>query len=234
MAFINETQQEKLKEQFKELSGDVKLIVFTQEIECQYCRETRQLMEEVSALCDKISLEIYDFVKDKEKAKEYHIDKIPATVVEGKKDYGIRFYGIPAGYEFTSLINDIVTLSRDTTDLSEETKAALKKLEEPLHIQVFVTLTCPYCPGAVELAHKLAMESELITSDMVESAEFPVLSRKYKVMSIPKVIINGKEQFEGVLTEKEFVENLISAAIKTSKKDKKDKKNKKKKGRKEK
>jgi glutaredoxin-like protein len=226
MAFINEAQQEKLKEQFKGLDKNVKLIVFTQEMECQYCREARELMEEVSALSDKITLEVYDFVKDKEKVKEYNINKIPATVVEGEKDYGIRFYGIPAGYEFTTLVDDIAAVSKGDRGLSEETKTALGKLEKTAHIEVFVTLTCPYCPRTVELAHRLAIESELITADMVESAEFPALARKYKVMSVPKVVINGKAQFEGVLPEKDFVDNLMSAMEKSSKKDKKKKKKK--------
>ena len=221
MAFINESQQEKLKEHFKELERDVKLIVFTQEMECQYCRETRELMQEVKALSDKISLEVYDFAKDKEIAEKYGIDKIPATIVEGEKDYGIRFFGIPAGYEFTTLIDDILMVSKGDSGLSDETKISLEKLKKPVHIQVFVTLTCPYCPNAVELAHKLAMESDLITADMVESAEFPTLSQKYKIMSVPKIIINKKTQIEGAISEKDLVDSLLSVTKKPSKKGKK-------------
>ena len=96
MGLIKESQQEQLKERFEELDGNVKLIVFTQEMECQYCRETSQLMEDIAALSDKIDMEVYDFVSDSDKVEKYNIDKIPATVVEGEKDYGIRFYGIPA------------------------------------------------------------------------------------------------------------------------------------------
>jgi glutaredoxin-like protein len=198
-----------LKETFKELDGNVKLIVFTQEVECQYCEETRKLMEEIAALSDKIAVEVYDFVADSDKVEKYKIDKIPATVVEGKKDYGIRLYGIPAGYEFTSLVESIIAVSKGESDLSEETKAALSQLKDNVHIQVFVTLTCPYCPRAVDMAHKLAIESDLITGDMVESAEFHHLAHKYNVMAVPKVIINEDIQFEGVLPEKEFVENVM-------------------------
>ncbi len=209
MSLLKEDQQKKLKEKFKELDGNVKLVVFTQEMECRYCEETRQLMEDLAGLSDKISVEVYDFVSDTDKVEKYKIDKIPATVIEGERDYGIRFYGIPAGYEFVSLTNTIMAVSRGESGLSEETKAALKKLKAPVHLQVFVTLTCPYCPGAVEMAHRLSEESDLVTSDMVEAAEFPHLTQKYDVSSVPKVIINEDIQFEGALPEKEFVENVM-------------------------
>lgn len=212
MGLIKESQQEQLKERFEELDGNVKLIVFTQEMECQYCRETSQLMEDIAALSDKIDMEVYDFVSDSDKVEKYNIDKIPATVVEGEKDYGIRFYGIPAGYEFVSLIDSIMAVSKGESDLSEETKAALSQLKDAVHIQVFVTLTCPYCPEAVEMAHKLAIASDLIVADMVESAEFPHLSHKYDVMAVPKVVVNEDTQFEGTLPEKEFVENVMKVS----------------------
>lgn len=211
MGIINEEQREQLKERFKELDGDVKIIVFTQENECQYCEETKQLMEDVASLSDKIAIEAYDFAEDKDKVEKYMIDKVPATVIEGEKDYGIRFYGIPAGHEFVSLVNSIELVATGESGLSEETKTALGQLKDGLHIQVFITLTCPYCPGAVEIAHKMAIESELITADMVESAEFPDLGEKYNVMAVPKVVVNEDTQFEGALPEGEFVENVMKA-----------------------
>ncbi|HGE72664.1 TPA: glutaredoxin [Candidatus Poribacteria bacterium] len=210
MSLIKKEQQKQLKEIFKKLSNNVKLIFFTQEMECPFCKDTRELLQDLSSLSDgKISLEIYDFVNDKDKVDKYKIDKIPAVVVEGQKDYGIRFYGIPAGYEFTSLINSILIVSRGQSGLSDETKESLKKLKDPVKIQVFITLTCPYCPKAVEMAHRLAVESDLITGEMIESSEFPILIQKYNVMSVPRVIINDKVDFEGALPEKDFVENLM-------------------------
>ena len=209
MGLIKEEQEEQLREKFKKLGEDVKLIVFTQEMECQFCEQTRELMEDIAALSDKITLEVYDFVADKDEVEKYKIDKIPATVIEGEKDYGIRFYGIPAGYEFVSLVDAIEVVSTGDTGLSDETRAALCQLKDDVHIQVFITLTCPYCPQAVEMAHKLAIESDLVTADMVESAEFPHLTQKYGVMAVPKTIVNEDIQFEGALPEKEFVENVL-------------------------
>lgn len=210
MGLIKEAQQKQLKDIFKKLDENVKLIYFTQEIECPFCVQTRELLEDVASLShNKISIEICDFVADKDKVEKYKIDKIPATVVEGAKDYGVRFYGIPAGYEFTSLINSIMAVSNGKSGLSDETKETLKKLKEPTLIQVFITLTCPYCPKAVEMAHRLAIESDLITAEMVESSEFPLLVQKHNIMSVPRIIINDKIDFEGALPEKDFVDNLM-------------------------
>ena len=209
MPFLKDSDKKQLKEQFKNLSKDVKLIVFTQEIECMYCRETKELAKEVASLSDKIDIEIYNFVIDQEKAEEYKIDKIPAVVVEGEKDYGVRFYGIPMEYEFMSLVEAILAVSTGESGLSEKTKEELKKLKSPVHIQVFVTLACPYCQRAVQLAHRLAVESELITADMVEASEFPHLAQKYRVMAVPKIVVNEESQFEGALPEPQFVENVM-------------------------
>ncbi|HIE30734.1 TPA: glutaredoxin [Candidatus Poribacteria bacterium] len=209
MPFLKDADKEHVKQHFENLDGKVKLIVFTQEMECMYCQETRELMEEVASLSDKIDVEVYDFVQDKQKVEEYKIDKIPAVVVEGEKDYGVRFYGIPMGYEFMSLVEAISTVSTEESNLSQNTQKELQKLKRPVHIQVFVTLTCPYCSQAVSLAHKLAIESDLITADMVESAEFPHLTQKYRVMAVPKIILNEEIQFEGALPETLFVENVM-------------------------
>jgi len=212
MALLKDEVQNEVKERFKKLSGSVRLVNFTQKIECHHCEDTRRLIEEIASFSPKISSEVYDFVIDKEKAQQYKIDKIPAVVVEGGKDYGIRFFGIPGGYEFNSLVSSIIDVSRGTADLSPESKDKIGKINKPLHIQVFVTLTCPYCPGAVQMAHKLALESEYIISDMVESAEFPHLTNKYGVMGVPKVIINEKFGFEGALPESSFIDAIMKAS----------------------
>lgn len=141
MAFIQDKDRTVVQTRFEELDQPVKLINFTQDVECMYCRETRQLMEEITELSDKITLEEYDFVADEDAVKRYSIDKIPATVVEGDKDYGIRFFGIPSGYEFGTLIEDIIMVSKGDSGLEPETRLALATLNEPVHLQVFVTPT---------------------------------------------------------------------------------------------
>jgi len=191
----------------------VRILVFSQEIECEFCKEARQLAQEVAGLLpDKVSVEVYDFVKDEAKAKEYGVDKVPAIAVLGRKDYGVRFYGIPYGYEFNTFIETIINVSKGTTNLSEDTKAKLKALDKPAHIQVFVTLTCPYCPIAAGLAHKFAIESDMIKSDVVEVAEFPPLAQKYSVMGVPKIVINERTELVGAVPEAQFVAHVLQAA----------------------
>jgi glutaredoxin-like protein len=141
MPILNERDRREVEAQLKVLTGPVKLVNFTQELACQYCRETEQLLREVKELSDKISLEVYNFQLDKEKVAKYRVDKIPATVVEGSKDSGIRFYGIPLGYEFMPFLEAVKDASRGGTDLTPETRAALAEVREPVHLQVFTTPT---------------------------------------------------------------------------------------------
>jgi glutaredoxin-like protein len=180
--------------------------------DCFFCKETKLLLEEVKGLSDKIELIVYDFIADKEKAAEYGIDKIPGTVIMGEKDYGIRFFGIPSGYEYTSLIEAITDVSRRRTELSQPTRDALKAIDKAVHIQVFVTPTCPYCTTAVRLGHQFAMESSWIKADMVESTEFPHLANKFNVYGVPKTIVNETVTFEGAVPEEEFLANVLKAA----------------------
>ncbi len=208
---LNEEVKQDVKKQFESLQNDVRLVVFTQKVECQYCAENRTLSEEVAVLSDKLSLEIYDFVADSNKADQYGVDKIPATVIIGRKDHGIRFFGIPAGYEFTSYLEAIKLVSTGETGLSDKTKAFLDGLERDVHLQVFVTPTCPHCPSAVVLAHKLAFYSDRVRADMVEAMEFPHLSVKYEVQGVPRTVINENVSQEGAAPEALLVKKIMSA-----------------------
>jgi len=141
MPLLDEKTREEVAAELADLEKPVKLMMFTQDFECQFCKETRELCEEVAELSDQISVEIYDFVADKDKADEYGVDKIPAIVVMGAKDYGVRFFGIPSGYEFMSVLDGIKTVAAGQVELMPETLAFLEELKEPLHLQVFITPT---------------------------------------------------------------------------------------------
>lgn len=215
MPLLSEKDQAHLREEFKSLKDPVTLVVFTQERECQYCRETREIAEELAELSEKISVEVYDFVADETQVGAYGIDKIPAIALvrggEESRDYGIRYYGIPSGYEFSSLIADVMMVSEGDSGLAEDTRTWVQSLTEPIHLQVFVTPTCPYCPQAVVLAHKLAMESDLITADMVEAIEFPHLSNRYHVQGVPRTVINDDFHLEGAAPERMVLAKLQEA-----------------------
>jgi glutaredoxin-like protein len=214
MSLIPDDKKELLKADFKEkLVDPVKIVMFTQELECRFCSDTRNLVQDLASLNEKITAEIHDFVADAAKAKEYGIDKIPAIAIIGKKDYGVRIYGIPYGYELQTLIEAIINVSKGTTDLSDKTKSILKEVKSPVHIQVFVTLTCPHCPVAAAVAHKLAIESDLVKADVIETSEFPDLAMKYNVIGVPKVVINEKIEFVGAFNEDLFAEHVLLGAF---------------------
>lgn len=217
MSLISKKDAEILRKEFEgSLVRPVHLVMFTQAHECQFCTETRQIVEELAELSDKIVARVYDFVDQKDMADGYAIDKIPAIAIVAEedgqeKDYGIRFYGIPSGYEFSSIVEDIVDVSKGDSGLQPKTREKIATITEPVHLQVFITPTCPYCPQAVRLAHKLAMESDLITADMVEAIEFPHLANKYHVQGVPRTVINETVHQEGAVPEPLLVAKLMEA-----------------------
>ena len=212
MQVLKERERRYVKQLFeKELSGEVRLVVFTQKFECEGCEITRRIAEELAELSPNISVEVHDFEEDGELARKWRVDKIPALLVFGMREYGIRYFGMPTGYEFAALLDDIVDVSKGRSRLSEATKARLKEIKEPVHIQVFVTPTCPYCPRAVRTAHMFALENENVVGDMIESLEFPHLANKYNVMAVPKVVINDVLAFEGAVPEHIFLEYVLHA-----------------------
>jgi glutaredoxin-like protein len=213
MSLIPAEHKEHLRSELAEkLEKPVRIVMFTQELECKYCAEIRQLVQEVAGLNEKIKAEIYDFVADADKAREYGIDKVPAVAIMGEKDYRVRYYGFPFGYEFQTLAEALVGISRGKADISDKTRELLKEVKTPVHIQVFVTLTCPHCPVAAATAHKFAIENDLIRADVVDVGEFPHLALKYGVVGVPKIVINEKVEFVGVLPEDLFLEHVILAS----------------------
>jgi glutaredoxin-like protein len=141
MGVLKDKDREKLIQVFKDVEKEVKIVMFTQEMECPHCEMTRTMLQEISALSDRLSLEVHDFVAEADLAKKYGVDRIPAIVLFGDKDYGIRFYGVPAGYEFNVLIEDIMDVGKRDPGLSKEVMAELAKVDQPVHMQVLISPT---------------------------------------------------------------------------------------------
>jgi len=150
MPVLADNDRQYLTQLFREqLKEPVRILYFTQHEsplfvpgqECQFCRETGEILSEVSSLSDKLSVEVHDFWQEKELAAQHGVDKIPAMVFQGRAQGQIRYYGVPSGYEFATLIEDILDLSRGQNRLSEKTREALAAIKEPVHIQVLVTPT---------------------------------------------------------------------------------------------
>ena len=146
---IDAKTRKELKEVLKHLKNPVRIVFFTQEHACTACREQENLLKELAALSGRITLERRDLLADAELARSYGIDKVPGTAVIGGKDYGIRFYGMTMGYEFGSLVEALVLASSGKSGLPAEIEHLLSLIDVPVHLEVMVTLTCPYCPKKI-------------------------------------------------------------------------------------
>jgi glutaredoxin-like protein len=143
---LDENISAQIREIFANLPNSVQLLFFGRRKNCEYCAETRQLVEEVSALSDKLTMAVYDLDAESEIAHQYKVDMTPGIVIAAKDsdmitDLGIRYVGIPSGYEFSSFIQDIILASTRDSGLSTNTRTFLQSLTEPIYLQVFVTPT---------------------------------------------------------------------------------------------
>jgi glutaredoxin-like protein len=194
---LNDDIKRQVREVFNQLQHPVQILFFGSQDQSASCMDTRQLLEEVVALSPQLGLSVYDLQNDAGLAKQYRVDKAPAFVVAAKDgealtDTGIQYAGLPSGHEFSTLIQDIVMVASRDSGLKPATREFLKGLQKPVHMQVFVTPTCPYCPRAVVLAHQMAMENPgMIRAEGVESMEFQELAEQFNVSGVPQTTINS-------------------------------------------
>lgn len=216
---LKDNDEEYVRQLFEEnLKDPVELVLFLEkeggerlnQYNEQYQPYTEEIAKEISALSDKIKLTVYR--GDTEKEKEYGVKNISALFIEGKNtNKNVSYYGMPSGHEFSSVLEDIVDVSKGETDLNMKIKEMVKKIGSNVEILVFVTPTCPYCPKAVRTAHQFAIENKLINGVMVEANEFPEWSEKFSVYAVPKIVINEKVQFEGAVPEDAFLNSVYEA-----------------------
>jgi glutaredoxin-like protein len=222
MSLLSERDRQTVQSHLAGLTHDVTLLFFTQTIAApETALIARQVVDEVAGLSDRVSVEEVNLILDREKSAQYGIDRIPAIVLlRDGADTRMRFLGAPAGYEFSSLIESIILAGTDDSGLTEESKQLIaEKATAPMDIKVFVTPTCPHCPRAVTLAHRMAVESPNISATCVEATEFHDLSRQYRVTGVPKTVASGGAEILGALPEEEFVrgvfENTTSEGVLT-------------------
>ena len=208
MGMLPEDAKKKLKAVLDGMDENVTLLYFTQEYECMFCKETRTFLEEFREMSSKIEFQEYDFVKNSDIAKMYGVDKIPAIVIADsrKENTRMKFYGIPAGYEINSFVTAILETSTRGFKYSSKIEERIKKIDKDIHIQVFVSLGCPYCPDAVITAHRLAFRNPKIKADMVETTIFGYIANRYNVTGVPKIVINEKYELVGAQPVEEFME----------------------------
>ncbi len=211
MRFIDNNVEAQLLVAFANLVDPVQIVFFTQKDACASCVDQLELVKEVASLSNKISLKSYDFVLNGDEVMNYHVDKIPATVVVGKRTYGIRFFGLTAGFEFKTLIEDLIMVSSGRSGIDPRLEMLVQAIPDPVHLQVMASLTCPHCPKAVQIVHRFAFLNENIKADMVDSAEFPYLAQKYSVTATPKTIINESYSFIGAYPEAAVYLEILKA-----------------------
>lgn len=216
--FLNEKIIKQIEAAFAEMQEPVQVLYFSSQDHCDTCAETQQLLEEVAAVNDKVELRAYDLQENRDIAAKFNVMNAPGIVVAAKNDadvknLGVQFSGTPSGYEFSTLINDILAVSRRDSGLSETTREFLKQLDRPVHLQVFVTPSCPYCPRAVLLAHQMAMENpQMIRAEGVEATEFPELADRFNVRGVPQTVINsGAGIVVGAVPEQNLLAEIMRA-----------------------
>lgn len=217
---LNDQIVKQIQEAFAEVKEPVQVLLFGSKDNCDYCNETQQLLEEVTALNDKLELSVYDIQEHADVASKFNVTNAPGIIIAAKdnaevKNLGIQFSGIPSGHEFSTLINDIIIVSKRDSGLNEKTREFLRNLDKPLLLQVFVTPTCPYCPRAVLLAHQMAMENpQMIRAEGVEATEFPELANRFNVRGVPQTVINsGAGSLVGAAPEQNLLAEIQRALL---------------------
>lgn len=213
--FLDESMRRQLREMFHTIEQQVTILFFgSPQQNCAYCQDTIALLQEVEELSPKVVVQIHNLDEEPELRKTYQVEMTPCVIL-GKSagghfvDSRIRFYGIPAGHLFNVLIRSILMVSTGKTELHEETKIFLREIHSPLIFQVFVTPYCPHCPKAVQMVHQLALENELVRSEMIETREFQEFADANLVSGVPHTVINhGEGHITGALSELQFLDRL--------------------------
>lgn len=206
---LSDSDKTEIKKMLASMDSKVDILLFTSESGCFSCSKTQTLMKELDQLSDKITLKSYDTEKNKDMATKYNIELVPAIVIVGKEDYGIKHYGFPGGKEFNPLLEVIISSSMNRPKTSEEITKKVNTITNPVEVKIFVTPTCPSCPDMVRGAYYYSLVSDKVSTVTIMSNEFEEYSEKYKISAVPTVIFNEKFSREGQMAEEAFVNYLV-------------------------
>lgn len=210
MTMLNNDLQKQLKEVFTQLTNDVTIALFTDKGSCESCSETKDFMEELEPLSEKLHLVQYDLDDNSDLAEKYNVKMVPSIVLlDQNLNYeGVKFNGIPAGHEINSFIPALLEVSGTVSELPEDLTAEIEAIDKPVNIKVFVTLACPHCSGAVQKAHKLALMNKNVDAEMIEAQTFGEISSKFNVSGVPKIVINDEYELVGNQPIQAFLEEM--------------------------
>ena len=222
---IPSQEKPRLKREFrKHLKENVLLRLYTQRPspiaipgrDCRYCPQTLQLMEELTSLSPKLELETVEFHLEREKAQGDSITRIPAVVMGANSGRWVRYYGLPLGYQLPVMVETVKALSRGATRLSVGTRKQLRRIERPVHLQVFVTPGSETSAGMALLAQSMAVESANVHVDVIEAEEFPDLARRYGLRQVPLTVVNEFTSVSGMVSEAELLEKVLLVGLDTT------------------
>lgn len=200
------------KFQLTKIGSPVKMRVFAVPDHCVFCNTVEELVGKLSEMSDKVRVVRSGFDPDEPAARDYGIERHPALIIDGKRDFGMMFSGIPMGFQFGVLVEDLVMASIGVTDLSEETKIKLRDVKSPVDIQVFTLPDCPGSPRMARAAHKFCIENINITAEIVDVLEFKELAAERHVLETPKTVINGEVEIQGVVSERDLADRVKAFA----------------------
>ncbi len=217
---IDSKTKERLKVKFeKELIAPVDVKVFTRNIvlrneDPQYTRFAKELVQEFAEVSSKIKAEFYSL--EDTLATKLNLSLSPTVLVGRDNGFNIEYWGAPAGQESATFIETIIMVSTKTTGLSKNLQEKLKEIENNVLLETFITLNCPYCPQAVLLANKMAIESNgKVISRCIEAQENIERASRFGVSSVPQQVINEdiNSVMVGVQPEEKLVEYLLKYGI---------------------
>jgi alkyl hydroperoxide reductase subunit AhpF len=208
---IDENLLAQMEREFAHMKQPVRLILFTRDAGCETCPEAFGLVRAIKARSPKIALEIYDQVMDRDKAEQYGVKQVPATIVQTGNGRMVRFYGLFQDVFLGTLLKTILAASDETIAFPENIRRTLDHLQREVNIQVFVETDCSQCRPVAETAIALALRSDLISSDVIIASDFPDLIRKHAIKTLPKTIFGTNLHMDGHVTESEFLEMIFQA-----------------------
>lgn len=219
MALIDEGTMTKLRERLASLEGPVELRLYLKPdsgrlflpggLGCPTCSQAEELARAVAdAAPERVTLSVIDVREQPDEGME-----VPTiTIGPPGEEPRIAFQGLPSGYEFATLLDAIERVSSKDGSLAPEVAERLSKLDTDVEVMVFVTPTCPYCPGAASMANRMALTSPKVRSVVVEANEFGELSRRFQVAGVPRTVVNRSGSFVGALPDAAFVESVLQLA----------------------
>jgi thioredoxin reductase (NADPH) len=218
---IPASELNQIRTRFRALEGRVRLDFFTllkdaqhaaPGRECPHCDEIQAVLEDLASTSERLALTVHDIEDDIELANRLSVDKVPATVIRGKSNRALRFFGSPSQRQFRVFIEALVVASSGETELAEETMRSLRKLRNDVTVRVLVTPDCQYSPVMSFNAMRFGLQSTRVKVDVIDVRQFPALLQRIGVPAVPLTVVNDAYATPGVLSEPDMAQAILQAA----------------------